>query len=302
MMARRLGSTPFRELLASSIASDDTIRNCADALDGVLASATRAIPNILVHARLARDGGFGDPVPMLAPLTRLADRAGGLAALPGEILDLLAWQFHVEDYDTAISIEARREMIFSSILLHRRRGTPWAVRHALATALRIPARIEQWFEYGGEPYYFRVQLGTASIFANPEWLKSAFQIIMDYKNVRSWLEQIRTFQEIRLDVYRFAGVISQATSIKQTLFFLPAKDPELWQRAHPAVISFTAERQVLRIPEAVAPMLQVRIDPAVSTSTASRERVFFPAPMPLFTRGYAFGQRSWTYSRVRLAN
>lgn len=85
-MARYLGATPFRELLAHSIAADPTVRAAADALDNVLNAAARAVPDVLVYARLARDSGFVDPVPMLPPLTRLAALSGGLRALPEQVL------------------------------------------------------------------------------------------------------------------------------------------------------------------------------------------------------------------------
>ena len=135
-MARRLGVTPFRDLLAHSIAADPTMRAAADALDGMLNAATRAIPNVLLYARLAHDTGFVEPVPMLPPLTRLADLSGGLAELPAELLDLLAWQLHVEGYEAAVNVQAKLELISGSLVLHRRRGTPWAVRNGLETADR----------------------------------------------------------------------------------------------------------------------------------------------------------------------
>ena len=138
-MVKRLGATPFEEILPDSIAADPKILAAAQSLDSVLTNSVKSIPNILVFARLANDSKFINPVPMLAPMIRLADLAGGLNALSPEILDLLAWQLHVESYDAAISLQARREMIQASLLLHRRNGTPWSVRHALETLLRSPA-------------------------------------------------------------------------------------------------------------------------------------------------------------------
>ena len=67
-MARRLGSTPFRELLPDSLSGDPSIRAAAAALDTVLDATTRAIPGVLLYARLAHDTGFVEPVAMLPPL------------------------------------------------------------------------------------------------------------------------------------------------------------------------------------------------------------------------------------------
>ena len=43
-MARRLGSTPFADLLPGSLSGDATVRAAAEALDSVLDATTRTIP------------------------------------------------------------------------------------------------------------------------------------------------------------------------------------------------------------------------------------------------------------------
>ena len=52
MSSRRIGSTPFLELLPDSIAGDPAIRAAADALDGLLVPSVKAIPSLLLYARL----------------------------------------------------------------------------------------------------------------------------------------------------------------------------------------------------------------------------------------------------------
>ena len=115
-MARRLGSTPFRELLPDSLSGDPSIRAAAAALDTVLDATTRAIPGVLLYARLAHDTGFVEPVAMLPPLARLSELSGGLASLPEPVLDLLAWQLHVEGYEAAVDLAAKRQLIAGSLL------------------------------------------------------------------------------------------------------------------------------------------------------------------------------------------
>lgn len=91
MSSRRIGSTPFLELLPDSIAGDPAIRAAADALDGLLVPSVKAIPSLLLYARL-----YGKEPDLLPPLRRLAEQAGGLRALEEPLLDLLAWQLHVD--------------------------------------------------------------------------------------------------------------------------------------------------------------------------------------------------------------
>ena len=191
-MARRLGTTPFRELLPDSLSGDSSIRAAAAALDTVLDATTRAIPGVLLYARLAHDTGFVEPVAMLPPLARLSELSGGLASLPEPVLDLLAWQLHVEGYEAAVDVAAKRQLIAGSLLLHRRRGTPWAVRTALETALRLPTVIRQWWEYEGRPYFFRVRLDVSDAGLDETGVTDAMRLIFDYKNVRSWLDCLET--------------------------------------------------------------------------------------------------------------
>ncbi|MGE9986631.1 phage tail protein I [Desulfovibrio sp. SGI.169] len=229
-MAKRLGLTPFHELLAHSIAADPTMRAVADALDGVLNAATRAIPNVLLYARLARDTGFVEPVPMLAPLTRLAEQSGGLAELSAELLDLLAWQLHVEGYEAAVNAQAKREMISASLLLHRGRGTPWAVRNGLESALRIPATVSEWFDYGGKPYFFRVRLDVSQSAWGESMAADAVRLIFDNKNVRSWLDCLETATRRPLPVSVALGGVSR-TLTRPRLWFPPVTPPPLPIRA-----------------------------------------------------------------------
>lgn len=276
-MARRLGSTPFQYLLPENLARDETMARSAAALDEVLNSSIAALPQILLHARLARDAGIEEPVGLLPPLSRLAALAGGLATLPGEVLDLLAWQFHVEAYDTAVGLQARRELIFQSILLHRRRGTPWAVTQALATALRVPSSISEWFEYDSEPYFFRIHLDVTGQPVDEKWLQSAFQIIQEYKNVRSWLELLRTAQTITLERHRAAGTLRQHTGSRNVLYFPPA--PPVPQNTYTGVgaSGATHARVVLAFPEPTQKM-SLRSGLATVGITSARLNLFFPPP------------------------
>lgn len=272
-MSRYLGATPFRDLLAHSIAADPTVRAAADALDGVLNASARAVPDVLVYARLARDSGFVDPVPMLPPLTRLAALSGGLRALPEQALDLLAWQLHVEGYEAAVSVQAKRELVQMSLLLHRRRGTPWAVRNALEIALRLPARVRQWFEYGGRPYFFRVRLDVTGAAFGPESGQNAFRLIHDHKNVRSWLDCLETHSTHTLVEHVGVGLAGR-----------------------------TVSRCRLRFPPCAAPTLTVRTGLCLSGITGGRLMAWSPPPRPVASaRRAALGIAAITSARVGAA-
>ena len=241
-MARRLGSTPFRELLPDSLSGDSSIRAAAAALDTVLDATTRAIPGVLLYARLAHDTGFVEPVAMLPPLARLSELSGGLASLPEPVLDLLAWQLHVEGYEAAVDLAAKRQLIAGSLLLHRRRGTPWAVRTALEAALHVPATVQQWFEYGGEPYFFRVRLELGGTGLDEAAQRNALQLILDYKNMRSWLDYLETASSIPCREH--VAVASVSRTMMRTCFHSP-KPPVVPCPVHVAGCAVVITRSVI---------------------------------------------------------
>lgn len=212
-MARRLGSTPFRELLPDSLSGDPSIRAAAAALDTVLDATTRAIPGVLLYARL-----------------------------PEPVLDLLAWQLHVEGYETAVDLAAKRQLIAGSLLLHRRRGTPWAVRTALEAALHVPATVQQWFEYGGEPYFFRVRLELGGAELDEAAQRNALQLILDYKNVRSWLDYLETASSIPCREH--VAVASVSRTMMRTCFHSP-KPPVVPCPVHVAGCAVVITRSVI---------------------------------------------------------
>lgn len=111
-----------------------------------------------------------------------------LDELTGTILDLLAWQLHVDFYEPLyLTDEQKRALIRQSVAWHRRKGTVAAVEELAATVFK-GASIQEWFDYGGEPYYFRI---IAKSFAkSAEDYRTFRRAINVAKNVRSHLDKI----------------------------------------------------------------------------------------------------------------
>jgi len=98
----------FQHLLPGSIAKDDTIKAAADSLDRELKQVSDQLRQVLVYHRLDE--------------------------LEGDVLNLLAWQFNVDFFDIGMPDAQKRECIRDSIAWHKKKGTPWAVKTALANA------------------------------------------------------------------------------------------------------------------------------------------------------------------------
>lgn len=100
----------------------------------------------------------------------------------------LAEQFSATGYDgwaLAQGETDRRELITRAIELHRRKGTPWAVKTALKTA-GINARLIEWFMQTppGPPHTCIAEIGIADRGLTTDLMRLIDGLIHEYKPVR----------------------------------------------------------------------------------------------------------------------
>lgn len=160
------------DITPSSIADDAQIKALAEAFDDTVCN----------HVDLS----------VLQVLTNIE-------GLHGDILDLIAWQLHVDGYDETDSDEIKRNMILSSIEVHRHKGTPWAVARATASVFKS-AQISEWFEYDGEPFHFKVE-GITERLTDSAVIDRIVSLINDSKNTRSRLDCVEFINEINSAEY-----------------------------------------------------------------------------------------------------
>lgn len=77
-------------------------------------------------------------------------------ALPEELLDILAQDLKIDWWHQAYSLETKREILKRSWNTHRILGTKAAVVETM-TALFDEFDVIEWFEYGGQPGYFKIE-------------------------------------------------------------------------------------------------------------------------------------------------
>jgi len=111
--------------------------------------------------------------------------------LDEQTLDILAYDLHVDWYDYSYPIEVKRRTIKDSVRVHMRLGTKYAVETALG-AVFPGTQITEWFEYGGNPYTFRVTVNlTDSDILTLAKHREVFARLNFYKNLRSHLDEVR---------------------------------------------------------------------------------------------------------------
>jgi phage tail P2-like protein len=121
-------------------------------------------------------------VSALCEVPRLFSR---LDTLSSDVLDHLAWQLQVDIWRSDLPVGKKRDLIRIALAIHRKKGTPWAVEQAMA-AVGVPIGLEEWWEYGGDPYYFRVRVQAIADPLSREAVLGMMSNIEAYKNVRSW--------------------------------------------------------------------------------------------------------------------
>ena len=100
------------------------------------------------------------------------------------IVDELAWQFHCDYYDKSADIQTKKNLVKQSIKIHRTKGTPQAVIDLLRTAFPSDTILLEWFDYGGEPFHFKILTSAFEGYDEEKFL----QALNSVKNARSYLE------------------------------------------------------------------------------------------------------------------
>ena len=119
--------------------------------------------------------------------------------LSSELVDALAIHFHVDFYDTSLSLGKRRALVKNSIRWHMKKGTKAAVEEMVQTVFE-GGRVTEWFEYNGEPYHFKIDLLEAPGISQ-ENIDTVVRLVKAVKNTRSWLDSVGFFRRITGPVY-----------------------------------------------------------------------------------------------------
>jgi phage tail P2-like protein len=144
----------------------------------------------------------------------------GIGELPDEVLDILAYDFKLDWWDPGFSLAEKRAMLRAGIGIRRRLGTFGAVKKAIS-AIYPDVKIEEWFEYGGEPYFFRLDIRVDPRNREDEKRARLLSNVKYYKNVRSHLEAVYFVSETPFDtgVYTGAAAGLSFTSTELPLYW-----------------------------------------------------------------------------------
>lgn len=131
--------------------------------------------------------GLNKIIPKLAASVENMSTWDRIDNLSESELDALAWELNILWYDHRASIDVKRELVKNSDRIYQHLGTKWAVESVIATYFG-DGHVEEWFEYGGNPGFFRVVSSNPSI--NAERLAEFINILNKVKRASAKLEVI----------------------------------------------------------------------------------------------------------------
>ncbi len=127
--------------------------------------------------------------------------------------DELAWELDVDWYDYAYTLDTKRNLLKGSVGIHKKMGTKYAVEKALS-AVYGTAAVEEWFDYGGNPYHFRVTVDIGNTGLSAETTRQIEEKMWFYKNLRSHCDGIfYTISTKRAEV-KVAGIHKLGARLK----------------------------------------------------------------------------------------
>lgn len=189
-MAKNLQELSLFNIAPPSIKTDEKVINIIKAIDPELLSVSDEIPEAFIISRIK--------------------------TLPEAVLDLLAWQWHVDFYELANNIDAKRDMVLGSIQWHRKKGTRGAILSALEM-LGVEANFIAWYEEEenkNNPYTFAIEAKlTGDFWERVDWTKPTQTIrraITESKATRSYISRLYIYfeEEAQINVSAGAGAFT----------------------------------------------------------------------------------------------
>ena len=157
----KLSNIEFLKLIPQFMRDDDAVRGLAAAIDKVVPSLAAAI----------------EKLPTWDHINDMSE----------DELDALAWELNIPWYDSASSLDIKREVIKNSDKVYKHIGTKWAVENIIKTYFG-DGYIMEWFEYEGEPGHFRVYSSNPSL--NNERLTEFLDLLNKTKRASAKLDGI----------------------------------------------------------------------------------------------------------------
>lgn len=192
-------------------------------------SSVAALGDMTAEALAARDA----EIDQLSLYARIDE-------LPEALLDILAYDFKVDWWDPNYTLEEKRRVFKDSWYVHQHMGTKAAVETAIS-AIYPNTRVLEWFEYGGEPYHFRLDINITNDSIDSDKQRRVLERLNFYKNLRSHNDGVTYFVEAKPAIAKAVSVAAGLTETAHVPLVLPI--PAIKPTARVRIGAITALRE-----------------------------------------------------------
>lgn len=126
--------------------------------------------------------------------------------MPEKVIDNLAVELNLPCYHSESNLNVKRALVKDAFIWHTIAGTVSAIRRYFSTIAQ-DTDIQEWFDYGGDPYHFRI------IVTVPENQEVTESILMDMAQQIGKLKNARSILDEALIVKEYYQDMQQAIAI-----------------------------------------------------------------------------------------
>ena len=108
--------------------------------------------------------------------------------LPEALIDILAYDMHVDWYDYSYPLKVKLDILKGSVRVHKKMGTKYAIEKALG-ALYPQSEVEEWYQYEGEPHHFHIVCDVTENRVTASF-QDIINAVMMYKRLSSHLDEV----------------------------------------------------------------------------------------------------------------
>lgn len=180
------------------------------------ARATDVLPPIVAEDPRVQAFAFA----LQQQMRRLFELRAGLAvwcsggALSETMCDVLALELRTPQYDTGMALATKRELVRNTLAYYALAGTKGAVKRITGDIFGS-AEVQEWFDYGGEPGYFKVTTDNPAV--TDENVGEFRRVAESVKRLSAHLEtvELTLTTEPMTQVYGFAIHTGTVVTLRQ---------------------------------------------------------------------------------------
>lgn len=120
-----------------------------------------------------------------------------------DIIDLMAAELRTQYYSGELDLDVKRKLVRNTMIWYMKSGTPTAVEELVNTVFGY-GKVEEWFDYGGEPYHFKIEADTL---LSKDRIKKFAQTIKNVKNTRSQLDGFNRLNTPESQLHFASGMV-----------------------------------------------------------------------------------------------